>query len=147
MEIGTVLFVIGDSPISKIIQKVDGKFSHVAIAISETEVLEINWNIHSRVVIPDYKKFETVKLNLTATQKEKIASTFNKYIGKRYDFLQIIGLIFNLELNNKRKLICSELVYNILSEVDYLDGELNGDITPNQLYSLLLKEREKTNDN
>lgn len=140
MKIGTVYFVIGDSFISKLIQRVDGKFSHVAIAISETEVIETNWNIHSKVKVPDYRNCIAIDLNLSAEQQLKLIQNYQKYLGRPYDFFQIIGLFFKLNLNNKRKLICSELVYNLLVDCGYLKNEGLSNISPNGLYNLLAGE-------
>lgn len=138
MKAGDIVFVRGTSIISKIIRLFDkGKFSHVAIAISETHVIETNWNMRSKIVEFYYEDYEVVSLALTDSQRQRVPVIASKFVGKWYDYIQVIGYIFNSRLNNPRHLICSELVYNILSEVGYINDEKLRDITPNELYKIL----------
>jgi Permuted papain-like amidase enzyme, YaeF/YiiX, C92 family len=141
MKAGDVIFVRGTSIISRLVRFFDkGKFSHVAIAISETEVIETNWNMRSKIVKFHYEDYEIVSLNLTDSQRDRIPAIASRLEGKLYDYLQVIGYIFKSRLNNPRHLICSELVYNILSEVGYNHDELTRDITPNELYAILNRQ-------
>lgn len=137
MEVGQIFFVVGTSKIAKMVELFDGEFSHVAMAISKDKVIETNWNIRSRVKKPDYKHYAKVNLNLTSKQKYLIVNNYKKYLNKPYDFIQILGFILKKNLNNKRKLICSELVYDLLTDAEVLDGSLKGNVTPNELYKLL----------
>lgn len=138
MKAGDIVFVRGTSIISKIVRFFDkGKFSHVAIAVNENEVIESNWNMRSKIVKFHYKDYELTHLNLTDLQRQRIPVIAKKYEGKWYDYLQVISYIFTSRLNNPRHLICSELVYNILSEVGYVNDKLDMDITPNELYEIL----------
>lgn len=138
MKAGDVIFVRGTSFISRIVRFFDkGEFSHVAIAVSDYYVIETNWNMKSRIVPFHYEDFELIELNLTEYQRWRVPVIAKKYEGRMYDYLQVIGYIFKSRLNNPRHLICSELVYNILSEVGYVRDERLRDITPNELYTLL----------
>lgn len=138
MRAGDIIFVQGSSPISRLVRLFDkGKFSHVAIAVSETHVIETNWNMKSKIVEFHYEDFELVRLQLSDNQRKIVPAVALKYEGKWYDYLQIISYIFQSRLNNPRHLICSELVYNILSEVGYVEDGLSIDVTPNELYKIL----------
>lgn len=138
MKAGDLVFVRGTSLISKIVRFFDkGKFSHVAMAVNENEVIESNWNMKSRIVKFHYTDYELVTLNLTDIQRQRIPAIASKLEGRWYDYIQVIAYIFNSRLNNPRHLICSELVYNILSEVGYINDESLRDITPNELYERL----------
>lgn len=138
MKAGDIIFVRGNSLISKLVRLFDnGRFSHVAIAVSETQVIETNWNMRSKIVDFHYKDYEIVTLDLTESQRRHVPFIANKYTGRLYDYLQVISYIFNSRLNNPRHLICSELVYNILSEVGYVKDDSLRDATPNELYTVL----------
>ncbi|MCY8256442.1 hypothetical protein MOC12_21020 [Bacillus spizizenii] len=138
MKAGDVIFVRGTSFVSRLVRFFDkGQFSHVAIAVSETHVIETNWNMTSKIVPFHYEDYESVELKLTDFQRRCVPVIARRYEGRMYDYIQVIGYIFKSRLNNPRHLICSELVYNILSEVGYVRDERLRDITPNELYELL----------
>lgn len=138
MKAGDVVFVRGTSLISKIIRFFDkGEFSHVAIAVNETEVIEINWNIKSEIVPFYYKDYEIVRLDLTEYQRDQILPIARSLEGRWYDYLQILGFFFNGKFNDPRKFICSELVYIILSKVRFITDKRIKDYTPNELYQTL----------
>jgi hypothetical protein len=138
LRAGDIVFIRGTSFISRIVRLFDkGKFSHVAIAVSDSEVIETNWNMKSKIVPFHYEDYEIIPLDMTANQRRRIPVVAKMYEGRMYDYLQVIAYIFKGRLNNPRHLICSELVYNILSEVGYMNDESLRDITPNELYALL----------
>lgn len=140
MRSGDVIFVRGTSLISRLILFFDkGNFSHVAIAVSDNEVIETNWNMKSKIVKFHYTDYEVVLTSLTGVQRKYIPIVARGYEGRLYDYIQVIGLIFRSRLNSPRQLICSELVYNILTEVGYLNNESLKDVTPNELYIVLTK--------
>jgi hypothetical protein len=138
MKAGDIIFVRGDSLLSKIIRFFDeGIFSHVAIAVSETEVIEANWNMKSNIVPFHYDNYEIVSLDLTNVQRSNVKKEASKLEGRWYDYIQIIGYMFNRRINNPRNLICSELVYLILSRIDFIDDKNIRECTPNELYRYL----------
>ncbi len=153
---GDIVFVQGNGLISKLVRLVDkGTFSHVAIAVSETHIIEATAG--SKVdVIPfdksEYNIIEVVDLGLTAHQRRMVYSCAMKYVGTRYDYLQLIWYIlkkmFRLtgknRLNNPHNMICSELVYVALNEARVLEElgikdsfRYGKDLTPNELYDLV----------
>lgn len=140
MRAGDVVFVRGNSIISKLIRLFDkGRFSHVAIAVSDTHVIETNWNMKSRVVEFKYKDFELVRLPLTEDQRIRVAVEAKMLEGVPYDYIQILFLMFSSRLNNPRHFICSELVYTVLRNVGYLNDTYLRDSTPNELYKALAR--------
>lgn len=140
MRAGDVVFVRGNSIISKLIRLFDkGRFSHVAIAVSDTHVIETNWNMKSRIVEFKYKDFELVRLPLTEDQRIRVAVEAKMLEGVPYDYIQILFLMFSSRLNNPRHFICSELVYTVLRNVGYLNDTSLRDSTPNELYKALAR--------
>jgi hypothetical protein len=144
MRAGDIIFVRGSSLLSKIIRFFDkGKFSHVAIAVSDSEVIETNWNMRSKIVKFYYTDYEIVSINLTDNQRNQVPVVAKKLEGRMYDYVQVLGYIFKSRLNNPHHLICSELVYNVLRGVGYIKDDSLRDITPNELYTILIDRGEK----
>lgn len=142
MKAGDLVFVRGTSLISRLIRLFDkGEFSHVAVAVSETEIIEINWNMKSKIVPFHYDNYEIVDLKLTDSERKHVSAYSKGLTGIWYDYTQILGyLIMNNKFNNPRYLICSELAYTILFEINRLPKGSNKDVTPNGLYKLLKDE-------
>lgn len=138
MKAGDIVFVRGTSLISRIVRFFDrGQFSHVAIAVSDNEVLESNWNMKSKIVEFHYDDYEIVTLDLTYVQIQSVPAIARQLEGRWYDYLQVLSYVFDGRLNNPRHLICSEVVYNVLSKVGYMNDPSLRDIKPNELYSIL----------
>lgn len=141
MKPGDIIFVRGNSIISKAVRLFDkGRFSHVAVAVSDTHVIETNWNMRSRIVPFYYEDFELVRLDLTEKQRMMVPVAAKKLEGRFYDYLQILGILLFSRVNSPRYLICSELVYYVLKGVGYLTDERLQDATPNELYTALTAE-------
>lgn len=138
MRKGDVVFVRGTGIISKLVRLFDkGSFSHVAIAVSDTEVIETNWNMRSKIVEFHYEDYEIVEIDLAKIQRSYVPVVARRYEGLRYDYIQIISFMFKGRLNNPRHLICSELVYHILKDIRFIHDESLRDATPNELYEIL----------
>jgi hypothetical protein len=155
MKPGDIIFVQGKSVLSRLIRYFDkGKFSHVAVAISPTEVLEADIFIKSKIRPfnkDDYSLIEVIDLGLTEEQRRMMPDIAKEYVGLDYDYPQIfwyaIRRIFGFKgknpLNNPNNLICSELVFHVLDRLGILselgiDGDYRGiDLTPNELYDLV----------
>ncbi len=153
---GDLVFVKGKGIIANTITFFDkGTFSHCAIAISESQVIEADYDTRVTVSLfkkEDYSVIEVIDLGLSPRQRERIYQEALTHIGKKYDFMQIvwylIGKAFRIDgrnkFNNPSYLICSELVYIVLRETGALielgieDSFKNGaDLTPNELYDLV----------
>ena len=151
MKPGDVIFVEPESFLGKLISLFDGRFAHVAIAVSENEILESNYFSDTLIVPLRYKKYEIVPLSLTEEQRQLIPIIAQSLVGKRYDYFQILWLFLKQLLglrglknifNSPKRLICSETVVVVLNSVGYLPEYKDfSDITPNELYEYL-KKRE-----
>jgi hypothetical protein len=153
---GDIVFVQGKGIIADITRFFDkGKFSHCAIAISDSKVIEAD--IDTRVAVrpfvrEDYVIVESIDLGFTSQQRMDVYNSALKHVGRRYDYIQLIWYALRKwlrlkghnRLNNPRYVICSELVFIILDETGILD-ELGiketafrgTDLTPNELYDLV----------
>jgi Permuted papain-like amidase enzyme, YaeF/YiiX, C92 family len=148
-EVGSLLFVRGDSFISKLIKKIDGgNFSHVCVVISEKgSILEAQRFTNSRIVPIYFDDYEVINLNLTDEQKDKLVKLAVDLVGIRYDYKQVfcelIEKILKKEIfpNNPKNMMCSELVTYLLLQIGYLKSTNEIDkfleLTPNELYSYL----------
>lgn len=149
MKAGDIVFVRGNSPLSDLVRFFDkGEFSHVAIAVSSTHVLEANWYMRVRIREMKYEDIEIIDLGFTREERNKVVQDGIAFIGLYYDYFQIMGYIlqklFSLEGGNKfnspKNLICSELIFMILVSMGSkfnIAMEIGYDVTPNQLYEIL----------
>lgn len=119
-------------------------YSHVAVVLGNNTIFEANKFIKSRIVKLDYDKeiHHIYRLSdLTKWKKQKIISKAHKYIGVKYDYLQVIGLFFRLvfnkhdTFNNLNKFICSEVIDKIYIEagIKRADAEHLYDVTPQEI--------------
>lgn len=158
MKKGDIIFVKGKGLLSKLVSFIDGKsdFSHCAIAISNHQVVEANYDTKVAIRHFDetrYSRIEVIPIRASRVEREEIVDTALSYVGRRYDYTQIFGYLFNYIIKKKKKnrfnnpnnLICSELVFLVLEEIGVL-SDLNiedtaffgGDLTPSQLYDLVM---------
>ena len=151
MRPGDVVFVEPETLIGRIISWFDGRFAHVAIAVSESEILETNYFINTKIRPLKYKKIEIMPLNLTDEQRKRVPTIAKSLVGRRYDYFQLFWLFIKQLLglrglknifNTPSMLICSELVVVVLKEIGYIPNyEILSDVAPNELYRYL-KQRE-----
>lgn len=97
MQAGDIVFVRGHTPMSRLIRFFDrGEFSHVAIAVSKTHILEAQYGTRVRIVPFRFnlEDCEIVDLGLTTQQRWKIKDTCLWFVGKRYDYLQALSYAF-----------------------------------------------------
>jgi hypothetical protein len=153
---GDIVFVQGKGIVSSIVRCFDrGTFSHCAIAVSDVRVIEANYDTKVAVRPLERDKcnvIEVIDLGLTNEQRRSVYSASMKYIGKRYDYAQILWYvlrkIFHLKgrnkFNNPNHMICSELVFLVLDEIGALKDlgikesiDRGIDLTPNEIYDLV----------
>ncbi|HDR7263654.1 YiiX/YebB-like N1pC/P60 family cysteine hydrolase [Bacillus sp. CH_203] len=155
MRQGDVVFLQGKSFISKAVRFFDkGKFSHVAIAMSNTHILEADFDTRVAIVPFDKNEFniiEVIDLELNKDERSRVVAMGSKMVGKKYDYMQIVWYMISKLLrlkgknrfNNPNSYICSELVFAVLEEAGILDelcikdGSRGLDMTPNQLYDFI----------
>jgi hypothetical protein len=142
MKAGDIVFVRGNSLLSKLIRRYDGgQFSHAAIAVSETHVLEAQGFTRSRIVPFYFKDYEIIDLQLTNEERMLVIRLVPFLVGRWYDYFQILGYLLKGNFNNPNHLICSEIIAIILYQIGKIEdySEVKN-VTPNQLHTLL-KER------
>lgn len=159
MKKGDIVFIKGNSLISKAITKLDkmsngddGKYSHVAIAVSNKHILQAEYSSKVSVVRLDtlinegkVNDYEVVDLKLDTLQREYLYRASMTHVGKSYDYLLIFSFLLNKLLgfkliNNKNRFICSELVISSMNKADLLKGYDTDkliDMTPNELYEFI----------
>ncbi|AZU98923.1 putative cell wall-associated hydrolase [Bacillus phage pW2] len=155
-----VFFKEANSFISRLIAKVTkSEFTHVGLIVEHDEttgivtIIESNRFIRTRV-----KRLQLNERHVIYTignQPQEVVDNIVKFayknLGRRYDYLQILGLFIslsfrrerNIYFNSKNKLICSELVdlAYYTSGVKRKTNQNLGNITPQELLEVYdLKE-------
>lgn len=150
MRAGDVVFVKPSGWLSTLVAKIDGgPYSHVAIAVSETHIVEAQYFTRSRIW-PVYEKGTVVMdLGLTDAQREEIVKNAISITGKWYDYKLIVTYFFrnvfkwNMKAlwNSQNNLICSELVAMLLLSIEFggATGLQGKNITPRELFEFLMK--------
>ncbi|MGE7305896.1 YiiX/YebB-like N1pC/P60 family cysteine hydrolase [Priestia megaterium] len=144
MKAGDIVFVKGDTFISKTVRFFDkGDFSHVAMALSSSHIIEAQYNSRVRIKPLDYENIEVFEMNMNISQRHTLLQNAVNSTGKWYDYLQIIGFILapNRRVGSPKQFICSELVHALLEGVGIEVGDEF--TTPNQLYRLLHERRSR----
>lgn len=142
---GDILFVCGKSFMSRIINMIDGQYSHIAIALSDDVILEAQRFTKSRITKNYFDDYDAIKLNLTIEQMQLLTESAIELVDIQYDYKQVLTTLFNRLfrrkiINDTSKYICSELVLKLLLDIGYInDSEYNKQIncTPNELYEFL----------
>lgn len=138
MKIGDVILVRGRGIISLLIRLVTrSKYSHVALALSDKHVLEIDWKYRLKINEIHYNHYDIYRFYRELNHDEifKLLNFAYSVIGTKYDFKQIFSLFleytFNIKsdylFNNPKKLICSDVV-------DLAYKEIGVDLIPNKEY-------------
>lgn len=141
MKAGDIVFVRGHSTIATVIRWFDkGEFSHVGVAVSPTHVIEAEYSTRVRITPMVYKDYEILDLGLSELQRDVLVHLAIQLVGMKYDFLSILGIIFNENWNSPQAQICTEVVVALLLGIGYLDNEVF--LKPNELYQFLTKKRK-----
>jgi hypothetical protein len=141
MQAGDLIFVRQTGIISDIIRAVDkGEFDHVAIAVDDKRILEAQYNTKVHIIDNPYTDYEVVSLRLG--DKARVEEFAQLYLGKHYDFPEIIRIFFRIELgvnwlkkfNDDKAVVCSELTGDYL---EYVGIAKKGEelLAPNELYN------------
>jgi hypothetical protein len=122
-----------------------GKYSHVAIAVSDTKIFEAQYNTRTHIVRNPYTDYDIVRLPLTRYEREQVVTKCYNLRGHWYDYLQAISYLIKYFsrgfkiINNPKYFICSEVVDIVVSDLN-LEGYngSKGNIEPNELIDKLL---------
>jgi hypothetical protein len=140
MEAGDLVFVREKGIIPSIIRFFDkGKFNHVAVAYSDTEIIEAQYNTLVRVIPLTYTDYEVVPLKLGDNSNIEVFA--QHFIGTKYDFSEILniwlrllfGISFFSKFNTPKEVICSELAGYYLEERGVFERGVEL-LAPNELY-------------
>lgn len=148
MRAGDVVFVKPSGVLSYLVAKIDGgPYSHVAIAVSETHIIEAQYFTKSRIWPVYAKNTLVLDLGLSDEQREALVHNAINMTGRWYDYRLIVTYffrnVFKLNLkalwNSQNNLICSELVAVLLLSVGFVGaGQLQEkNITPRELFEFL----------
>lgn len=146
LQIGDIVFVRGTSLVSQIIRKIDGQYSHVTMMVTDYDSIEAVYHSKCKIMPFEHEDYDVLRLDLTEEQRAKILSVAKTLEGKRYDFLQILRILYEdlfhrkgeYKFNSPNRLICSEAVVIILQEIGAIPrGIVPKDTTPNRLYEYL----------
>lgn len=155
---GDIIFVKGKTIISRIIRLFDpGRFTHVAIAMSDEDIFEAQYYTKARITNNYFDDYEVVRLDLDAWQRMVVLKSGHMLAGRWYDYFEIaifvfkkvarlIGFKVKRANTNPNNLICTEAIEIMLKEAGYLkQHEVLGDRTPNELYEYLTNREKQTN--
>lgn len=150
-----VFFKQTNSFISRLIAKVtQSEFTHVGLIVGHDEatgiitIIESNRFIRTRVARLQLNERHVIYTIGNQPQEviDKIVKFAYKNLGKRYDYLQLLGLFIslcfkrkrNVYFNSKNKIICSELVdlAYYTSGVKRKTNNNLGNITPQELFEV-----------
>lgn len=144
MKAGDLVFVRSRGLIPRIIRLFDkGKFNHVAIALSETEILEANWYTRVHIIsISIHDDYVVVPLNLG--EKHNMEVFTSRFLGLRYDFKEIVSIwvrkLFGFKylgkFNTPKEVICSELAAYYLEDRGIAEPGIEL-LAPNELYAYI----------
>lgn len=144
MRAGDVLFVRGTSLLSKLVRLVDkGAYSHVAIALSSTHILEAQYYTKSRICPIYFEDYDIVRIELTDNERMSLVNNSINLVGEWYDYRQaasyLLRMMFKKGVTNSPNFaICSEIIATLLVGQGVLSSDkLTLDSTPNELYKIL----------
>ena len=155
MKPGDVIFMKPETFIGRMVTRIDGgPYSHVAIAVSDTHIVEAQGFRFSRIWPVYGHEVLVVDLGLTEEQRIDIVKNAISVTGRWYDYPVIIGYflknVFNWEIkalwNSQNRLICSELVSTLLLSVGYVGAKelYHKNISPRELLEVLMVQQNET---
>ena len=107
----------GRSLVSKVIKRVTrGEYSHTAIMLDDDRIVEAWEGCNEVRIITDLSdghkpgtSVDIYEVNMGSRQEEKFREFVEAQLGKKYDYLGLVGFYFNSGVHNENKWFCSEL--------------------------------------
>jgi len=126
MKKGDIIFSRSNSPLSKLIQYFDGKWSHVSVYLGNGLIIDSRFPLGVQVRIFDLEDYEVISADADIDKAME-------WIGYRYDLSLFLWLSFRWgkPWDTPDEAICNELVIHALNK-PHLSG-----LTPNELYKEL----------
>jgi hypothetical protein len=153
VKAGDLIFVAETGFIPDLIRDFDhGPFDHVAIVVSDTQIIEAQYG--HKVGLKDFHydedEYAIISLDLTDEEIARVPEFDKKYEGEDYNFEEIISivirLLFGLEhfdlLDDKDEVICSQLAAYFAQNFGKAEKgtEL---LAPNQLFNYFINKGYK----
>ncbi|MBD1378958.1 C40 family peptidase [Metabacillus arenae] len=143
LKIGDILLVRGDGFISPLIKRfLDSEYSHVAIALENGKICEVDLNVKMKIIDNPYFEYEVFryKEGLNNEQMQKINAFLRKKCKSSigYDWWRILSLMIKkytkleLIIHHPNRYVCSEIVdqaYQYIG-IDLVPESMTGDVTP-----------------
>lgn len=117
MKCGDVVLVRNNTIISRLVQWfTNSDYSHCGISLDDTHIYDINYNIKSGIRhIPYTSDMCDIYRPKFDFDEDKFKEFILKNIGNRYDFIEILKIIFRINRPDEDKeYICSTLVRDAL---------------------------------
>lgn len=145
MQPGDVVLVRGHSWTSALIRLFDpGAYTHAALAVSVSHIVEIDLLFPARINPLTYKDFDVIPMGFSAAEQRELTSRAIGLCGTvQYDKAQAAWYAIRRLLrvrqrknpwDNPQDYICTELVQRLLADFGRLPPyELIGSLTPNEL--------------
>lgn len=147
MLIGDIVYFRPESFVGKVVSVVTRcEYSHVGMYVGDNQIVESNIGIKTRIIDFTYNKdihavYRVRKMSVE--QRLDIQRYAKSLCGYPYDYIQILGMFFqiifnwnqNNLLNRTNYLICSELIDKAyyFAEVPRRGDKVLGDILPMEL--------------
>ena len=131
-----LFFYKGTNLVSKLVRMVTkSQYSHMGIMIDDIHVIDISINYGLKIRHLDYqkKKYDIIEVDLT---REQVLEFSQIYFNTTYDWNEVFRMFFKKLKHNKKKVICSEFIYLMLSHYGILP-ESDDTFTPGDIYKLL----------
>lgn len=150
MKCGEIIGTHGTGLLSEAIEwYTHSKYSHIRVAVSDTEFIEATWPKVRKGNISELKEYKAGEIiiktpidPLTQEEQTRLILFLTKKIGKRYDWQGLISFLVRKNVQNKNWYFCNELVEEAYISIDRkLVGGNPSWHTPDDLMnSLLLKD-------
>lgn len=151
MKAGDIIFLKPTGLIGYLITKIDGgAFSHVAVAVSTTHIIEAQYHTKSRIwPVYEGRSVTVMDLGLTDEQRERLIHNSISLVGRWYDYRLLVHYFiknvfrwnFKAIWNSQNNLICSELASTLLLSIGFsgATGLRDKNITPRELFEFLME--------
>lgn len=127
-----------------------GQYSHVAIEVNNTFYEAKEFSLVRKYVTwtKNSSQIDIYELEITDDQERRLVNFLEKQIGKKYDYLMVLGFLFYVTREKRKsrgKWFCTELIFAALEKVGVklLNNIEPWKVSPATLsYSTLLKYKE-----
>lgn len=115
-----------------------GNYGHVEIAFSDGMCFSAIplYGVKMRR-IQNLKDYTIIDVSVTKKQEEKTRKHCRNICGKKYDYIGVLGFLFNQDTFNNSRWYCSRLCAVILHQLGKCHYDGYGRISPSDLFAIL----------